>query len=86
MKNLGRAFRAKGSSGPRPEMGEKLVKFKEQKGSQWEQSPGKTGNDGGGEVSTGRGQGEKLGLSSKGSHGGCLAGVTCSNLLSDLYF
>ena len=61
MKNLGRAFRAKGSSGPRPEMGEKLVKFKEQKGSQWEQSPGKTGNDGGGEVSTGRGQGENRG-------------------------
>lgn len=42
MKNLGRAFRAKGSSWPRPETGEKLVKFKEQKGSQWEQSPGKT--------------------------------------------
>lgn len=65
--------------------GEKLVKFKEQKGSQWEESPGRTGNDGG-EVGTGKGQGEKLGLSSKGSHGGCLAGVTRSDLLFDLYF
>lgn len=45
--------------------GEKLVKFKEQKGSQWEESLGRTGNDGG-DVGTGRGQGEKLGLSSKG--------------------
>lgn len=65
--------------------GGKFAGFKEQKGSQWEQSPSRTGNDGG-EVGTGRGQGEKLGLSSRGSHGGCLAEVTCSDLLSDLYF
>lgn len=61
MKDLGGVFSAKRPARPRSEVGKKLVKFKEQKGSQCEQHLGRGDGDRG-DVDIGRGQGKKLGL------------------------